>query len=184
MKFAILLAVFAVCGTLAKPWDPIRSGLNLGKHVIHLGEDAAKGGIGIAGNVINSIFGGHDHHSDGKGGDGKGGKQAEGGDNAKIQIIITLIQRIESAFSNGNFSEASTLVDQLLADLRKLNGSSSGIGGSFGFIIQLVEQLQAAAKTQNKALANSILGQLKSQVGNISGGGAAGGAGKLIKSIY
>lgn len=181
MKFAVLLVVFAVCGTLAEPFNPfnivhqaLQTGKNAARGGINLAGNAVNGGLNLAGNVLDGFFGhGHGQNGHGKGGgkgDGKGVNQAGVGDNSEIEIIISLIPRIGTAISSGNWKEAETLVQQLLQALQKLQKSISGSGQNIITVfIQLVQRLQAAIKSKNKDTASSIFIQIQNQAKQLSG---------------
>lgn len=126
MKFAVVLLVFALCGTFAKPQiDPV---------------GIAQGGINLAGNIINGIFGGHGGHG-GHGGQGgvqtganggaKGGAGANAGGgggvnvsvgvnadaNAQIQLIISLIKKIQQAIASRNLTEIAGYITQIITQV-------------------------------------------------------------------
>lgn len=187
MKFAILLALFTVYGTFAEPLNPLNIGLHLGHQGAKAGIDAANDGLNVANNVIHDIFGGGHGHKGGvqAGVGGKIGIKISAQANAQIQAIIKLIGRIGADFSSGNFTAALTLIQQLLADIKKLQGSlSGGFGGIFTLIIQFANKLEAAARSKNAAGGNSIIVSIGNLLKQISSGDAStAGAGKLSSTI-
>lgn len=82
MKFAILLVVFAVCGTFAdQQSDPNNDWENVAQQGIKAGQYAAEDGIRLAQEVLGGIFGHHGqygHQNDGK----KDGSNSKAGKNA------------------------------------------------------------------------------------------------------
>lgn len=85
MKFAILLALFAVYGTFSEPLNPLNIGLHLGHQGAKDGIDAANAGLNVANNVLDGIFGGG--HGHGKSG-GKDGVQAGGAGKLSSTLLI------------------------------------------------------------------------------------------------
>lgn len=119
MKFAVVLLVFALCGTFAEPaFDPMG-----------MATDVAQGGINLAGNIIHGIFGGHGGQGGvqtGGGAKGSGGANA-GGDggvnisvgvnadaNAQIQLIISLIKKIQQAIASKNLAQIAGYITQII----------------------------------------------------------------------
>lgn len=101
MKFIVILALVAVCA--ANP-DPDHHHFNPFK----FGGNVARGGIKFAGNILCGFFGCDHGHSSG------GGGAAKGGASASITIVITLIQKLQTALKSGNITLVISIVQELL----------------------------------------------------------------------
>lgn len=198
MKFAVLLAVFAVCSTFAEPqFNPLRMGLNFGRAGMKTGENAARGGLNLAGNIMDSIFG-HGHHGKHRGGNhghghghgkhghhggggveigggAKGNAGADAGINSRaykqISVIMTLLEHIGAVFAGGNLTEALTTIQQFRQALQNLKGMVSGrFGDIFALIFQDVNKLKAAANSKSAVDYNSIVVDIEKLVMKINFG--------------